>query len=47
MEQSVPGVRIGTFGLAGFPAIANQVLKFRTKAQTRVTPSVHRTSHGQ
>jgi len=27
--------------------IANQVLKFRTKAQTRVTPPVHRTSHGQ
>ena len=28
-------------------SIADQVLKFHTKARTRVTPPVHRTSHGQ
>ena len=28
-------------------SITDQVLKFRTKARMRVTPPVHRTSHGQ
>src|SRR4029077_10767944 len=27
--------------------IAGQVLKFRTRAQMRVTPPIHRTPHGQ
>src|SRR6202040_2315733 len=51
--QSAPLRRIGTFSLAGFTAcafslgIAGQVLKFRTRAQMRVTPRIHRTPHGQ
>ena len=28
-------------------SITDQVLKFRTKARMRVTPPIHRTSHGQ
>ena len=44
MEQSAPGVRIGTFGLTGLPLVLfplpsqAKFLKFRTKGQTRVTP---------
>jgi len=48
-KQSAPGQRIGTFGLTVGAAcafslsIADQVLKFRTKARNRVTPPKHRT----
>src|SRR6516165_2137791 len=53
MEQSEPDRCIGTFSLADLAAcafslnIANQGLKFRTRARIRVTPPTHRTPHGQ
>ena len=53
IEQSAPLRRISTFGLAVGAAcafslgIAGQVLKFRTRARTRVMPPIHRAPRGQ
>jgi hypothetical protein len=51
-KQCAPGRCIGTFGLVGSPlcalslSITDPVLKFRTKAWTRVMPPLHRSPHG-